>query len=138
MFISFRQFAEPTNQLCRLNVKVTIKGHGLTLEFSGRSVSPLSAEGFLLNFGQNVHFQSTALINKAFLQRQSNLHGNLSVIALITRHFTVKFGLYSLLLCLVRIFASQSTMFQSCQVRSSLVEPALGSGYSTLHKNTTQ
>ena len=34
MFLSVRQYAEPLTQLCRLNIKVTLQGHGIYLRTS--------------------------------------------------------------------------------------------------------
>ena len=59
MFISERRFAEPLNQLCKLKVKIKIKGHGVKrfffilfthLEFFNRTLDSMiqSWERFLL------------------------------------------------------------------------------------------
>ena len=52
MFTLVRRCAESITQPCRLKVKVTVQGHGLSIEFCVRSVSPLPLGGFSLNFGQ--------------------------------------------------------------------------------------
>ena len=52
MFASVRRCAELITQPCRHKVKVTVQGHGLSLEFRVRSISPIPVEGFSLNFGQ--------------------------------------------------------------------------------------
>ena len=52
MFASVRRCAELITQPCHNKVKSQFKVTGLSLEFRVRSVSPISVEGFSLNFGQ--------------------------------------------------------------------------------------
>ena len=51
MFASVSRCAEPISQPCQHKVKVTGQGHGLSIEFRVRSISPIPLEGFSLNFG---------------------------------------------------------------------------------------
>ena len=52
MFLSVRRCAEPMTQLRRLNVKVTLQGHGIYPLISCRSISPQPFVRFSLNITQ--------------------------------------------------------------------------------------